>query len=264
MTPYYEREGITLYHADCMDVLPTLERVDHVLTDPPYEAEAHTLQRRTKETFAPQVGGRDMRPATVKAVDFAPMTCATRLAVSREFGRLARRWTLVFCQAEAVGEWRAALVAGGLSWRRACVWVKPDGPPQLSGDRPGMGYESIACAHAEGRSQWNGGGRLGVFRCATKSDPDSERTGHVTQKPLILMRDLVSLFTDPGELILDPFAGSGTTGVAAFNLGRKAILIEREEKYCEVAAKRLESLTPPLFTLPAEPATQGTLLEELP
>jgi site-specific DNA-methyltransferase (adenine-specific) len=239
LIPYYESGGITIYNADCRDVLPTLGPVDHVITDPPYEAEAHTLQRRTKETFAPQVNGVDMRPATVKAVDFDPMTAELRQFTASECARLTKRWALVFCQAEAVGEWKRALVCGGLSWRRPCVWVKPDGQPQLTGDRPSMGYESIACAHAEGRSRWNGGGRLGVFTVATKSDPDSERTGHVTQKPLKLMTLLVSLFTDPGETILDPFGGSGTTARAAKDLGRNCVLIEREEKWAEIAANRM-------------------------
>lgn len=63
---------------------------------------------------------------------------------------------------------------------------------------------------------------------------------HTTQKPDSLMRSLVDLFTDPGETILDPFAGSGTTLVAAAYLGRRAIGVEREERYCEVIAKRLE------------------------
>lgn len=253
-------DGITIVHGNCLDVLPTLGQVDHVITDPPYEAEAHTLQRRTKETFAPRVNGVDMRPATVKAVDFAPISVELRLAAAHEIARVVKRWALVFCQAEAVAAWRDALIYGGLSWRRSCVWVKPDGQPQLSGDRPGMGYESIACAHAVGRSYWNGGGRLGVFTCATKSDPDSERTGHVTQKPMRLMTQLIELFTDPGDLILDPFAGSFTTAVACKQLGRRCIGIELEEKWCAVGAKRLDATTTPLFVLEPETGKQEAML----
>ena len=62
---------------------------------------------------------------------------------------------------------------------------------------------------------------------------------HPTQKPLRLMQELVELFTNIGEIILDPFMGSGTTLLAAKNLARKSIGIEIEEKYCEIAAKRL-------------------------
>lgn len=229
---------------DCLDAETGLaslpdKSVDHVITDPPYEAEAHTLQRRTKETFGTQVGGGDTRGAAIKPVDFQPIDEATRIASAAEMVRTSKRWILSFCQAEAVGDWKRALVAGGAKWSRSCVWIKPDGQPQLTGDRPGMGYESIACAHGEGRSRWNGGGQHGVFVCATKSDPDAMRTGHPTQKPLALMEKFIRLFTDPGDLILDPFAGSGTTGVAAIRLGRRFIGYERDPKYHAIAVKRL-------------------------
>ena len=114
-------------------------------------------------------------------------------------------------------KWRAALEAGGAVYKRTCQWIKPDGKPQYSGDRPGIGYESIVACHAPGRSTWNGGGSHGVFIVNKGGDP---RTGHQTQKPLALMEVLVRLFSDPGELILDPFVGSGSTGVAALRLGR--------------------------------------------
>lgn len=81
---------------------------------------------------------------------------------------------------------------------------------------------------------------------------------HPCPKPLGLYRQLVSLFTDPGETILDPFMGSGTTLVAAYQLGRKAVGIELEEKWCEVAVKRLEATTPPLFVEPAPKPVQAT------
>jgi site-specific DNA-methyltransferase (adenine-specific) len=108
--------------------------------------------------------------------------------------------------------------------------------PQYSGDRPGMGYETILAMHVPGRSEWNGGGRSSVFTCNKNSGGVHE---HPTMKPLRLMRDLVSLFSAPGDRVLDPFSGAGSTLVAAKDLGRSAIGIEIEPRYCEIAVKRL-------------------------
>jgi len=238
--------GWELRLGDCLDPLRGLASLpdkscSHVICDPPYEAEAHTLQRRTKDTFGSQAMGGDTRRAAVKPVDFEPITDEARLEAAVHMARVARRWIVVFCQAEAVAAWRDALQAGGAAYKRACVWVKPDGQPQLSGDRPGMGYESIVCAHAQGRSRWNGGGKHGVYRVTTRSDGHDARTGHPTQKPLALMELLVRDFTDPGELICDPFAGSGTTGVACIRNGRRFIGWERDPKYHAIAVKRLSA-----------------------
>jgi site-specific DNA-methyltransferase (adenine-specific) len=161
----------------------------------------------------------------------------TREATAAALGRTPR-WVLAFCQIEGAPIWRAAFEAHGLNYRRTCIWVKPDGMPQYSGDRPGMGYEGMIAMHASGASRWNGGGRHGVF-IVNKADGWTNGAPHPTTKPERLMRDLVGLFTDPGDLILDPFMGSGTTLRAAKDLGRRAIGIEIEERYCEIAAKRM-------------------------
>lgn len=234
---------------DCLDPVTGLaslpdKSVDHVICDPPYEKEAHTQQRRTKAYF--RVGhDRKQSLSAAKPVDFDAITEGERLEVAAQIGRVVRRWAIVFCQAEAVGAWRAALLAGGSTWKRACIWVKPNGQPQLTGDRPGMGYESIACAHAPGRSQWNGGGKHGVYTFPTDTWMTEVNNGirrvHPTQKPLVLMEALVRDFTDAGETILDPFAGSGTTGVACKRLGRSFIGWERDPKYHAIAVKRIEN-----------------------
>ena len=132
----------------------------------------------------------------------------------------------------------ADLPAGGAVYKRTCLWVKPDGKPQYSGDRPGIGYESIVACHAPGRSTWNGGGSRGVFIVNKGGDL---RTGHQTQRPLALMELLVRLFSNQGELVLDPLAGSGTTGVAAVRLGRRSLGWEMNAQYVEMASKRLSA-----------------------
>lgn len=224
----------TLYCGDCLDILPTLGKVDAVITDPPYEAEAHTKGRRV--SGKQENGDRSVEMA---ALDFDAMTPDLRLAVSSACSAICDGWFLAFCQAEAVSLWREAHEAAGAKYKRSMVWIKPDGAPQFTGDRPGMGYESIVASWCgTGRSKWNGGGRHGVFSHPHRESNNPKQ--HMTQKPSTLMRELVDLFTDYGNTVLDPFMGSGTTGVAAIQLGRKFIGIEREPKYFDIACKRIE------------------------
>ena len=231
---------------DCLDPVSGMasladKSVDHVICDPPYEAEAHTLQRRLKRASGKHDGatyaGKDASVAVIESLSFAPITATIRSAAAVEIARVTKRWVLVFCQAEAVAAWRDALADVGLVYKRAVVWVKPDGQPQLTGDRPGMGYESIVCAHVAGRSRWNAGGKLGVF--TFNKNNGAEQNLHETQKPLALMEALVRDFTDPGELVLDPFAGSGTTGAACRRLGRRFLGFEKDAKYAAIAQKRI-------------------------
>jgi hypothetical protein len=156
--------------------------------------------------------------------------------VATEFGRVARRWVVVYSDAETTWRWRSALENAGLRYIRTGAWVKPDAMPQMSGDRPAVGFEPCTIAHAQGPMRWNGGGRPAVW---THGTCKIDRPDHPCPKPESLMRELVALFSDDGETILDPFMGSGTTLVAAKRLGRKGIGIELEEKYCEIAARRL-------------------------
>lgn len=225
--------------------------VDHTITDPPFEKEAHTKQRRVGK-------GAGVVNAPL---DFAPLDEDLRTKAAFQIARVTRRWALVFCQIEAAHKWQAALEAAGSVYKRTCIWVKPDGQPQFTGDRPGMGYETFVLAgpphaetdtaaddqdditaivstHAAGRSKWNGGGTHGVFTF-NKIGPDDLRTGHPTQKPYALMERLVRLFTNPGDLILDPFTGSGTTGVAAVRNGRHFVGWELDPKYHAIATKRI-------------------------
>lgn len=92
-------------------------QVDHVLTDPPYEAEAHTKLRRNlgRKEFN---GRRDIQNA---ALDFGAITEEVRSGSATLMAKACKGWALVFCQPEAIGTWRAALEAGGAKWRRAMV-----------------------------------------------------------------------------------------------------------------------------------------------
>ena len=235
MRPYYDHAGITIYNSDCRDILPTLApgSVDLVLTDPPYGEQTHA-------------GARGGAGDSI-LVDFNA-TSADELRNTMA-ALPSGRWWVSFM------EWQHAAALHrhpplGWDFIRLGVWVKPNGAPQFTGDRPGMGYESIVtCWSGSGRSHWNGGGRHGVYQFNTAMGG----SGHQTEKPLDLIAELVRLFSDPADLILDPFMGSGTTLVAAKQLGRRAIGIEIEERYCEIAVKRLAQSVMQFEPVAAEP-----------
>ena len=93
--------------------------------------------------------------------------------------------------------------------------------------------------HQKGRKRWRGGGSRALWRCGVER---SERL-HPTQKPLGLMIDLVQQFTDPGDLVVDPFCGSGSTGVACVRLGRRFLGYEIDPSFAAMARARLDAAT---------------------
>ncbi|OGT59747.1 MAG: hypothetical protein A3E01_04600 [Gammaproteobacteria bacterium RIFCSPHIGHO2_12_FULL_63_22] len=219
----------TLYWGDCREILPTLPKVDAVITDPPYEAEAHTAMRRTNKSI--RSGENDV-------IDFDAMDETTRQTIALETVRLCHGWALLFCQVEATSSWRDAMVLAGAKYRRSMAWVKPDSSPQFNGQGPAQGYECISASWCGGgKSRWNAGGKRGVYEFNCNH---GRYGGHPTEKPVPLMEALVADFTDAGAVILDPFMGSGTTGVASHRLQRAFIGIERDPRYFDLACRRIE------------------------
>jgi DNA modification methylase len=240
MKPYYADESVTLYNGDCREVLPTLTAVDAVITDPPYSAHTHSSVRSSKMRANDRGGRYGADTRRVVDLGFEHLGDELRETCAAEFARLSSRWVLVFSDVESDHLWRTSLTACGLDYVRTGAWVKVGSTPQFSGDRPATAFEAITIAHPTGRKRWNGGGKHAIWQVPIVLDRG--RNGarlHPTQKPLPLMRELVALFTDPGEVVLDAFAGSGTTLVAARLEGRRAIGVERDEAHCEVIAERL-------------------------
>ncbi|CAK8987140.1 Portal protein [Cleaved into: Protein B*] [Durusdinium trenchii] len=219
--------------------MPELGEFDAVIADPPYEANMHA-DRRGKKSYGARARIRQEGNANPDAVDFASIE-PIRDDVAKLMTAASRSWVLAFCTSEGVYPWKLALEDAGAKYKRACVWVKPDSSPQFNGECPANGSESFVTAWAgEGRARWNGGGRRNVWTCPSRS---ASRTGeHPTEKPLSLMAELVGLFTNAGASILDPFMGSGTTGIAACDLGRAFVGIERDETYFDLACRRFEEL----------------------
>lgn len=257
----------TLYLGDCLDIMREMQgRFAHCITDPPYEEEAHTKARRSLKHAAQKRGvdnrGEVRRIDAPLEISFSAMTTQDRALASELIADRVDGWVLAFCQIEAVGLWRHTMDSAGLDWVRGGVWIKPNGTPQFTGDRPGQGFESlalasnapdvdeddgdwgssIAIAHRPGRKKWNGGGRHAVWTFPLEHNAGGGgKAEHPTIKPLALMLALIADFTQPGDTVIDPFAGSGTTGVACLRLGRKFVGIERDEKFFALATERLSA-----------------------
>lgn len=241
-------KGWTMHHGDCIEVMASMaeKSVDHVITDPPYSAQTHGGVRSSGRNRGLADGNGRMSDCAVKRVvdlGFIHLSSGLRRACAREFARLCKRWCATFSDTESDWLWRLSLEAAGLPYIRTAFWDRIGGAPQFTGDRPAIAMEAITLAHPKGRKKWNGGGKRGVYSVpivANRSGHRADRV-HTTQKPDDLMLSLVSDFTDPDDLILDPFAGSGTTGVAALRLGRRFIGIERDPKYFRLACDRLRA-----------------------
>jgi len=231
MKPYYEHAGITIYHGDCREILPQLPEADVLFSDPDYGVginftESGTLGDLSKNT------GRGARPAKEADSLLTEMLSAVRI---RRNGLLfwSGSWSRItaFSRSVEAAAWRIHHLG---------IWYKANGAgPSGNGlarrFEPWFWVERDKGTTREG--EWNFlPDCIDVCRVVPGHD---EALAHPTQKPVELMRRLMRFFTLPGDLIIEPFSGSGSTLFAAKDLGRRAIGIEIEEKYCEIAAKRL-------------------------
>ncbi|WP_054533347.1 DNA-methyltransferase [Herpetosiphon geysericola] len=238
--PFYQDDFVTIYNADCRDVLPALEdrAIGVTITDPPYESEAHTKQVNLSDHLASK------KTTRIEQTDlaFAPITPELRDFVAKQVARVTQRWSLTFCQAEALHLWRDAYQRYGHRYIRTGIWIKLGAQPQTTGDRPAQGFEPFVIHHQPQRPRWNGGGKSAIYSHAVNKA--RKKTDHKTKKPLDLMKELVALYTDRDELILDCFAGSGQTGIAAKLLQRRCILIEQDLQWCTRMAVELTKTHP--------------------
>ena len=218
MTPYYQDNHCTIYHGDCLEVLPHLDPVDLVLTDPPYGINANTrtaTSRRVGDVqgikgCAPKL--RDHKPVYGDKVPFDPS-----------------KW---------LGFPKVILWGGNHYADRlpvsACwlVWDKREGTTSDDNADCELAWTNLKGPARLHRQLWRG--------LCMRAEENGKPRLHPTQKPLELMRwCLLHKHTSDCKTVLDPYMGSGTTLRAAKDLQRQAIGIEVEEAYCEIAAKRL-------------------------
>lgn len=212
MKPYYQDKFVTLYHGDAYNVVNDVGNVDFVLTDPPYEMTATGGGIGARRKYLSDIDGFTDGGFDTSILDrFDHWACFCSLAQVPKLLEMAacRRWMLG-------------------------TWNKPNPTPLVNGNYlPDTEYVVHSFPSNALKGQYRNRARFIVH-------PAQQHNLHPNEKPIAVVSKWVELGTNPGEIILDPFAGSGTTGRAAKDLRRKSILIEREERYCEVAAKRME------------------------
>jgi len=226
-------------HGDCLDVLPTMEEssVDAIVTDPPYgvsvKGAVHVGVPGQGSRRVDFFQGDDDWPATLRMVLRALRECIRLLTPTgsayvwcghRQFGPIIRLFE------------RHGYKTRFLIWSKLC----PPPPPPNSGWPSGA--ELCVYAFPRGRA-WNLAPkdvpRSNVIVADGFRHGNPEKCGHPTQKPAQIIRPLLAASVSPGGLVLDPFAGSGTTGIAACEEGCRFVGIEREEEYVDMARKRI-------------------------
>lgn len=202
MSLYFQNELVTLYHGDCLEITEWLQ-ADFLVTDPPYgmSYNSNRVKNRESQTIANDQS-IEIRNRALEAWGDKP--------------------ALVF------GTWR---VEKPLGTKNVLIWSK--------GDDPGMGDLTLPWGLSHEEIYVIGKGFTGQRESSVlkvNKPPIATRPNHPTPKPVALMEKLL---TKTVGVIADPFAGSGSTLLAARNLGRRVIGVELEEKYCELIANRL-------------------------
>lgn len=243
MTPYASGKRWTLYAGDCISVLSQLPAasVDAVVTDPPYSSGGAFRGDRMMGTNAKYLSS-----------DSAQKTYLPQFAGDNRDQRAYLTWCSLWLSAALVAtkegapivcftDWRQlptttdAIQVGGWTWRGIAPWIKSSSRPQMG--RIGSAAEFAVWGTAGPSLDLPEVGCLpGYF---IENSPRGDERVHVTQKPVGVMAWLVGLCR-PGGTVLDPFTGSGSTGVAALETGRSFVGIETEPAYLDVAARRLE------------------------
>ncbi len=232
--PYFSDDVVTIYHGDVLDVLPSIDGIGAVVTDPPYSSGGAFRGDRTASTLTKYVNS----DTAAYRPEFAGDT-----RDQRAFAAWCTLWMNGCRQASVSGavlasfiDWRQlptltdAVQGGGWIWRGLATWWKPGIRMQRS--RFSSSAEYIVYA-TNGEVIDHDGAPQNVFKCA----PAPEKQ-HIAEKPLQVMHWILGA-VPPRTTVLDPFMGSGTTLRAAKDLGFKSIGIDVDERYCEMAAARL-------------------------
>jgi len=232
-----------IHCGDALDLLPLLPEgsVDLVLTDPPYGIEEPAVVRRDGGKFgvAKPIGlGLVENLQVAKGVsfrDWIPLAvrCLKRTGV-----------LITMCRKEDISRICDFLEELGMTVRHVGAWVKRNPPPQARKVQWMSGWEPFIIATMGSGHHYNYREGQHPDVIMTPICQGRERLGHPAQKPEALAEPLVRWWSFPGDVVLDPFCGTGTFLAVAHRLGRRWIGIEKDERYAEMARRRLEALLP--------------------
>lgn len=249
-------DGVRVICGDCREILPGLGRFDAIVTDPPYIGlKGGVVHRRYGGVAPKKIISKSIGDEWNASLDWVPLV-----------EPLARKVICIFCNHSFISELKLSFTLEPIS---LAVWHKINAPPAVN-NVPRQTTEFIWLFRAGPNARWRSikdtlfsvnSANAGCVSSGERIIESDGRSSHPTQKPIGIMRPFVSL-VDPGESILDPFMGTGTTGVAAVRLGRKFTGIEIDEKYFSIACRRIaDELARP--RLPLEPAPIEPKLEVL-
>jgi len=224
MKPYYDTDGIVIYHGDCRELLPSIGYCDLILSDPPYGIHYKTSWRSCNDELARPIANDKNLDVVAESVPLINASLNNN-----------RHWYL-FASPLKISE--AVIISSGLGCgvKQILAWDKGD--RGTVGDLTcgfGEAWEAILYG-TKGRRPINGKRPRTVLRYDWSGTMDPV---HPMVKPIPLLKKLILMSSNKSEMIFDPYMGSGTTLRAAKDLGRRAIGIELEERYCEIAANRL-------------------------
>jgi len=228
MKPYFETDLGKLYHGDCLEIMPELEPVDLVLTDPPYRTISGGTSSKLPSGWRISVlrknDGKIFKHNNLMPSEYIPIL----FNVCKEDADI-----YIMTNNKTIRALLNAAFRNGLSFHNLLIWLKNT----KTANRWYMSETEYVLYFWKGRARpISNKSSSQVFYGL---NPTNKK--HPTEKPITLMAHYVKNSSKRGDVILDPFLGSGTTAIACERLNRKWIGIEIEERYCQIAAKRIEN-----------------------
>ncbi len=257
--PYYERDRFVLYHGDSMEALKQFpeNHVDMIFADPPYHLSNGGFTCHAGKRVSVNKGKWDASNGTEEDFDFQRAWIKACKRVLKPNGTIWISGTY-----HSIYSCGFALQREGYKVLNEICWFKPNAAPNLSGRYFTASHETLIWArkNPEGKHTFNydkirngnwhiedilknpGKQMRSVWAIGTPKPIEKKFGKHPTQKPLDLLKRIVIASTNEGDLILDPFSGSSTTGLAAYFYGRNFTGIDKEKEYLDLSIKRFEEL----------------------